>query len=135
MNRSVGGFILYIATALYLLAAGLAGIFGGKGGEFYGMVGGILGGGGLTAAIAFIFALAAIAAGALLILQLFGMEFGIVEIILIAFSILWILFILAGDIIVPLKIHPPFLGWLRALASHLMVLGAVASGTRMLGGA
>jgi hypothetical protein len=134
MHRSVGGIIFYIATALYLLAAGFIGIFGGNGGEFYGMVSSILGGGELSTVIAIIFALAATAAGALLFLQFFGMEFGIIEIILIAFCILWILFILVEDIIVPLRTHPHFLSWLRALASHLIVLGAVATGTRKLGG-
>ena len=133
MNRSIGGFILYIATALYLLAAGITGLFS-KGGEFYGMVSGILGGGGLSTAIAIIFALAAVAAGVLLILQLFGMEFGIIEIILIAFAVLWILFILVSDVIIPLRSHPPFWGWLRALAGHLVILGAIATGTRVLGG-
>jgi hypothetical protein len=134
MNRSIGGFILYIATALYLLAAGVIGIFAGRGGEFYGMVSGILGGGGLSTVIAIIFALAAIAAGVLLILQLFGMEFGIIEIILLAFAVLWVLFILVGDIINPLRTHPDLWVWLRNLASHLVVLGAIITGTRTFGG-
>jgi hypothetical protein len=134
MNRSIGGFILYIATALYLLAAGVIGIFAGRGGEFYGMVSGILGGGGLSTIIAVIFALAAIAAGVLLILQLFGMEFGIIEIILLAFAVLWVLFILVGDIINPLRTHPDLWVWLRTLASHLVVLGAIITGTRTFGG-
>jgi hypothetical protein len=133
MNRSIGGFILYIATALYLLAAGINGLLG-RGGEFYGMISGILGNGGLSTAIALIFALAAVVAGVLLLLQLFGMEFGIIEFILIAFAILWIVFILVNDIIVPLKGHPNFWVWLRDLAGHLVVLGAIASGTRALGG-
>ena len=134
MSRSIGGFILFIATALYLLAAGITGIFGGKGGEFYGMVSGILGGGGLSTVIAIIFAVAAAVAGVLLILQLFGMEFGITEIILIAFAILWVIFIIASDIIVPLRAHPNFWAWLRTLAAHLVVLGAIVSATRTLGG-
>jgi hypothetical protein len=134
MNRSFGGFILYIATALYLLAAGVMGLFAGRGGEFYGMVSGILGGGGPSTFIAIIFAIAAIVAGVLLLLQLFGMEFGIIEIILIAFGILWILFILVSDVINPLKTHPDLWAWLRTLASHLVVLGAIISGTRTFGG-
>ena len=133
MNRSIGGFILYIATALYLLAAGLIGIFS-RGGEFYVMVSSIFGGGGLATIIGIIFAVAAIAAGVLLILQLFGMEFGIIEIILIVFAILWIIFIVVFDILGLLRGHPSFLGWLSALALHLMVLGAIASGTRAFGG-
>ena len=133
MNRSIGGFILYIATALYLLAAGVIGIFS-KGGEFYAMVSGILGGGGISYVIAIVFAIIAIAAGVLLLLQLFGMEFGIIEIILIAFSVLWIIFIIVFDVIVPLRAHPNFFDWLRTLAGHLVILGAIASGTRALGG-
>lgn len=133
MNRSIGGFILYIATALYLLAAGLRGIFG-KGGEFYGMVSGIFVGGGLSAAIAVVFSLAAIAAGVLLILQLFGTEFGIIEIILMVFSVLWIIFIVVFDILGFFRGQVTFLGWLGTLALHLMVLGALASGTKAFGG-
>jgi hypothetical protein len=132
MNRSIGGFILYIATALYLLAAGLIGIFT-KGGEFYMMVGSIFGGGNLTSIIAMIFAVAAIAAGVLLLLQLFGIEFGIIEIILIAFAILWIIFIIVVDIFGLFK-GVKFLPWLGGLAMHLMVLGAIATGTRAFGG-
>ena len=134
MNRSIGGFILYIATALYLLAAGVTGFFT-KGGEFYEMVSGILGGGGVSTAIAIIFALAAAVVGVLLLLQLFGMEFSIIEFILIAFIILWILFILVSDVILPLKSSPGFWAWLRMLASHLVILGAIVSATRSFGGA
>ena len=133
MNRSIGGFILYIATALYLLAAGVLGIFS-KGGEFSAMVNSIFGGGALSSIIGFIFALAAIAAGALLIVQLFGIEFGIIEIILIAFAVLWFIFIVVIDIVIPLRIHPHFFDWLRTLAGHLIVLGAIVSGTRAFGG-
>ena len=133
MNRSIGGFILYIATALYLLTAGLFGIVG-RGGEFYKMVATILGGGGLTTFIAIVFSLAAIAAGVLLILQLFGMEFGIIEIILVSFAVLWIIFIIVVDVLGLFRGPGNFLGWLSGLALHLMVLGAIASGTRMFGG-
>jgi hypothetical protein len=133
MNRSIGGFVLYLATALYLLAAGIIGLFG-KGGEFYGMTSGIFGGSGFSSALAIIFSLAAVAAGILLLLQLFGMEFGIIEIILIAFTILWIVFILVVDIIIPLKTHPAFWSWLWTLASHLIVLGAIVSATKAFGG-
>lgn len=133
MNRSVAGFVMYIGTALYLLVAGVAGIFG-RGGDISAMVGALLGGGGLATAIAIIFSLAALVAGVLLLLQVFGMEFGIIEIILIVFSILWIVFIIVMDIIVPLRSHPAFWTWLGALASHLIVLGVIASGTRFFGG-
>jgi hypothetical protein len=130
MNRSIAGFILYIGTALYLLTAGVAGIFF-KGGEIYGMVGTIFGGGNLTTIIAIIFSLAVLVAGALLLLQLFGMEFGIIEPILFAFAILWIVFIVVGDI---LKGGSLGWDWLRNLAFHLMILGVIASGTRAFGG-
>jgi len=134
MGRSIGGFILYIATALYLLAAGIIGIFGGSGGEFYGMVSGILGGGGISTVIAIIFAVAAVVAGVMLILQLFGIVFRITEILMLAFAILWIIFIVVGDIIVPLRTQPNFWVWLRTLASHLVVFGAIVSATRTFGG-
>ena len=133
MNRSIGGFVLYIGIALYLLAVGLLGIFGSSG-EIGFMVGSIFGGGGLSTAIAIIFSLAAIIAGVLLILQLFGMEFGIINIILIAFAILWILFIIVHDILGLLKgNHPGILFWLKDLAIHLVVLGAIATGTSIFG--
>ena len=133
MNRSIGGFILYIATALYLLAAGIIGLSG-KGGEFYGMTSGIFGGGSFSTTLAIIFSLAAVVAGVLLLLQIFNMSFGIIEIILVAFAILWILFIVVVDIIIPLKGRLDLWVWLRTLASHLIVLGAIASGTSFFGG-
>jgi len=134
MNRSISGFVIYIATALYLLAAGVIGLFSREGGEFYGMTSGIFGGGGFASALAVIFSLAAVVVGILLLLQLFGMEFRIIEPILIAFAILWILFIVMSDVIYPLKNPQKFWVWLRGLASHLFVLGAVASGTKLFGG-
>jgi len=131
MNRSIGGFILYIATALYLLATGIIGLFG-KGGDIFGMVG-VIFSGGLATALVFIFSLAAVVAGILLLLQLFGMEFGLIEPILIAFAILWIIFIIVADLIGGLKSGPSW-GWLATLGSHLIVLGAIASGTSLFGG-
>jgi hypothetical protein len=133
MNRSISGFIIYIATALYLLAAGVTGVFF-KTGEFYSMTRGIIGVGGFASSLALVFSLAAVVAGVLLLLQLFGLRFGMIEILLIAFSVLWALFILVIDIILPLRSHPNFWNWLRTLASHLVVLGAIASGTRLFGG-
>jgi hypothetical protein len=130
MNRSIAGFILYIGTALYLLTAGVAGIFG-QGGQIVEMTKIF---GGLSTAIAIIFSLAALVAGALLLLQLFGMEFGIIEVILLAFSILWIIFIIVIDIIGPLGSRVNFWEWLSQLAGHLIVLGVIASGTRAFGG-
>jgi len=131
MNRSIGGFILYIATALYLLAAGIIGLTG-NGGEFAGMVD-VIFNGGIVTALGYIFSVAAVVAGVLLLLQLFGMEFGLIEPILIAFAILWIIFILVLDIIGGLGKGLSW-GWLRDLAGHLIVLGAIASGTSMFGG-
>lgn len=135
MNRSIGSLILYIATALYLLAAGVIGlVVSENGGEFYTMVSGIFGRGEFSSVLAIIFSVAAAVAGVLLLLQLFGVQFGIIEIILIAFSILWILFIVVLDIIIPLKDQPEFWGWLRTTAVHLVILGAIASGTSAFGG-
>ena len=133
MNRSIGGFILYIGIALYLLAMGLIGIFG-QGGEFNVMVSSIFGGGGLSTAIAIIFSVVAIIAGILLLLQMFGMEFGVIEIILIVFAVLWIIFIVVHDILGLFKGSGNFLFWLSGLAIHLVVLGAIATGTRLMGG-
>jgi len=134
MNRSIAGFIMYIGTALYLLVAGVAGL--GKGGgaiqEMFSAIN--LFKGGPASVLVFIFSLAALVAGILLLLQLFGMEFGIIEIILIAFTILWIVFIIVADIIDPLGSGTKFWGWLSSLAGHLIVLGVIASGTRFFGG-
>ena len=132
MNRSIGGFILYIGIALYLLTAGLIGIIG-NGGEFSFMVTSIFGGGGLSTTIAIVFSLAAIIAGVLLILQLFGMEFPLINIILIVFSVLWILFIIVHDVLGLLRGSGNFLHWLSGLAIHLVVLGAIATGTSIFG--
>jgi len=128
MNRSIGGFILYIATALYLLAGGVGGLFF-KTGAVYGMAGGLFGG---VAAI--VFSLAALVAGILLLLQLFGMEFGLIEPILIGFAILWLIFIIVADFVGGIGTGNAFWAWLATLASHLIVLGAIASGTSMFGG-
>ena len=133
MNRSIGGFILYIGIALYLLAAGLIGIFS-SGGEFSMMVGSIFGVGGLSTIVAIIFSVAAIVAGVLLILQLFGMEFGITNIILIVIAVLWILFIIVHDVLGLFRGPGSFLSWLSVFAIHLVVLGAIASGTSIFGG-
>jgi len=131
MNRSIGGFILYIATALYLLAAGIIGLLG-KGGEFAGMVD-VIFNGDIVTILGYIFSVAALVAGVLLLLQLFGMEFGIIEPILIGFAILWIIFIIVADLIGGLKSGLSWT-WLATLASHLIVLGAIASGTSAFGG-
>jgi len=127
MNRSIGGFILYIATALYLLAGGVGGLFF-KAGEIYGIAGGLFG---VVGAI--VFSLAALVAGVLLLIQLFGMEFGIIEFILIGFAVLWVIFIIVADFLGGFG-KPDFWSWLGALAAHLIVLGTIASGTRAFGG-
>jgi len=127
MNRSIGGFILYIATALYLLAGGVGGLFFKTGAvndlaKILGPVGVV------------VFSVAALVAGILLLLQLFGMEFGIIEPILIGFAILWIVFIVVIDFVGGIGAGNKFWEWLGILASHLIVLGTIASGTSMFGG-
>jgi len=136
MNRSIGGFVLYIGTALYLLANGILGIFFGakSGGEFNAILSTIFGGGSATTTVAIIIGILAIVAGVALLLRLFGIDFAFVEIILIGFCILWLLYIIFADIIHPIMSPPNFFVWLAQLAAHLIVLGAFVSSTYSFGG-
>jgi hypothetical protein len=137
MNKSIGGYVLIVGTALYLLANGVLGIFFGSqsGGEFYTIFASIFGdGGGATRTIAIIIAILAIVAGVALLLRLLGVELAFVEIILIGFCILWLLYMIFADIIHPITTQPNFFIWLAQFATHLIILGAFVTSTYTFGG-
>lgn len=142
MSR-IGCLLLNIAVALYLFANGILGftqknvnVFGNQvqGGEFGKMMHTIFGRGDLTNVLTIVVSIAAVAAGLLLLLALFKVEIPITDLILFIFVIIWVVFIVIVDIIHPLQNKTEVLPYLVQLSSHLMVLGALVSSTKRLGG-
>ena len=133
MNRSIGAFILQLSVALYLFATGILGLTGYGGGEIRVAAGAIFRGN-AASLIVIILAVCAVAAGILLILELFRIEFNITEVLLIILIIVWIVFIFLIDIIHPITNRMPnFVDYLRGLGSHLMVLGGMICATKRFG--
>ncbi|AEF81092.1 hypothetical protein [Leadbettera azotonutricia] len=138
MNKSIGVFVLNIATALYLLATGIIGLAGRSwkniaGGEIRQAVEGIFKRGNLREILIVVLAIAAIAAAAFILLRLFGIEVAITELLLIILMIVWLVFIILIDII-PLFDGKNFVDFLRSIGAHLMVLGGMALATEKFGG-
>ena len=132
MNRSIGAFILQLSVALYLFATGILGFR--QVGEIRTAALAIFKPGGLTDIIVILIAVCAVAAGVLLILELFKIEFNITEVLLIILIVVWAVFILLIDIIHPISNRmPDFVDYLRGLGSHLMVLGGMICATKRFG--
>jgi len=141
MNR-LGLFLLNIAVSLYLFANGILGINNNSKwvnkGEFYNMVSTIFGRGDFTNVLTIILSVCAIVAGVFLLLTLFRNNLAVTDLILLVFIVLWVIFIVIVDIIRPMSGNSVFgktepLDYLRQLAAHLMVLGALISSTRRFG--
>jgi hypothetical protein len=136
MNKSIGIVLLNIATALYLLATGIMGfsdrLF--KSGEIRDAVKEVFGRGDVSSAVAIILSVCAIAAGAFILLRLFGVNIPITELLLVILMIVWLVFILLTDLVPLFKGSRDFVGFLRTIASHLMVLGGMALATERFGG-
>jgi hypothetical protein len=142
MNR-LGLFLLNIAVSLYLFANGILGINNSSKwvnkGEFYNMVSTIFGRGDFTNVLTIILSVCAIVAGVFLLLTLFRNNLAVTDLILLVFIVLWVIFIVIVDIIRPMSGNSVFgkteqpLEYLRQLAAHLMVLGALISSTRRFG--
>ena len=143
MNKSIGGFLLFISTALYLLATGVLGLTEKSlfknftrdgGGEIRRAVSALFKGN-LAETLIIILAVLAIAAGAFLLLKFFGIDIPVTELLLIILAIVWVVFIIMIDVVYPLNNKGAnFIDWLRSIGSHLMVLGALLLATERFGG-
>ena len=144
MNKSIGGYFLFLATALYLLATGILGLAGknlkdlvGKGGsEIRQAITAMSIKGNLAETLIVIFSILAIAAGAFILLKFFGIEIPMTELLLVILAIFWLVFIIMFDIVKPLDSNSKinFVDWMRSIGSHLMVLGALLLATERFGG-
>ena len=138
MNKSIGHFILQISVALYLFATGILGLSGTswfrEGGEIRQAVTAIFKGN-AAEVVTVVLAVCAIAAGILLLLELFGASFNVTELLLVILMIVWVVFIFLKDIYYPLN-HKigNFAEYLLGLGSHLMVLGGMACASKRFSG-
>ena len=139
MNKSISLIVLQVSVALYLFTTGILG-FNGKGflgigdGEIRQAVSAIFRGN-LAEILIIILAVCAIAAGILLLLDLFGIEIEIIELILLILMIVWVVFIILIDIVHPIqKGISNFVDYLRGLGVHLMVLGGMLCTSKRFGG-
>jgi hypothetical protein len=150
MNKSLGVYITHIAVALYLLANGILGLMektlwqrirlaGGArnatGNEITDILTRIFGAGDLTKTLIVLFSVLAVAGGVFLLLELFGIKIPAVEIILLVFMVVWLAFIALSDVVYTFRDtrNFAFLPWLKTLASHLVVLGALVSASHKFG--
>jgi hypothetical protein len=139
MNRSIGVFLLNVATALYLLATGIIGLSGKSlksllsGGEIRTAVSGVIKGD-FAEVLIVILAICAIAAAVFILLRLFGISVPVTELVLVVLMIVWVVFIILVDCIPLFKGKANFVDFLRTFGSHLMVLGGMALATERFGG-
>ena len=136
MNKGIGGFLLNIALAIYLLATGILGLTGRKffpDGEIRKAVTSLFKGD-FAEILIVVLAIVAIAAGAFILLKFFGISIPMTELLLIILAIVWVVFIIMIDIVYPINKGANFVDWLRSLGSHLMVLGGITLATERFGG-
>ena len=136
MNKSIGGFLLNIAVAMYLLATGILGLSGRKffpDGEIRRAVTSLFKGD-IAELLIVILAVVSIAAGAFILLKFFGIVLPVTELLLVILAIVWIVFIVMIDIVYALNKGVNFVDWLRSLGSHLMVLAGIVLATERFGG-
>ncbi|MDR3247880.1 MAG: hypothetical protein LBT39_03750 [Treponema sp.] len=150
MKRSLGAYVTHIAVALYLLVVGIlgltektvwqkirlaAGARNATGNEVVDTLAQVFGTGDLTKTLIVVFSVLAIAGGAFLLLELFQIKVPAVDAILLVFLIVWVVFIVLSDVVNPFKNtrNFVFLPWLRILASHLVVLGALITASHRFG--
>ena len=132
MNR-ISLILLNIAAALYLFANGIMGVGKDRSGEFVTMVRAIFGRSDIAPILIVVLSVCGIAAGILLLLSLFKIEFPIKDILLLVFIIVWVVFIVSVDIIGPLQGSVAFLPYLVRVSTHLMVLGTLLTSTKRFG--
>jgi hypothetical protein len=137
MNKGIGAFLLNAAVAAYLFATGILGLTGKKflsDGEIRRAVS-ALARGNFAEALVVILSVAAIVAGAAVLLKFFGLAFPMAEASLFILALLWMVFIVMADIYLPLAGKGGnFVEWLRNLGSHLMVLSGILLAAGRFGG-
>jgi len=137
MNKSIGLFVLQISVTLYLFATGILGLSGKtwfRENEIRRAVSAIFKGN-VAEIFIVIIAICAIAAGVLLLLDLFNVELPVTDLVLLVLMIVWVVFIFLVDIYYPLNQKGSNLvDYLRQLGSHLMVLGGMACVSKQFGG-
>jgi len=138
MNKSIGGFLLNIAVAIYLLATGILGLTGRKffpDGEIRRAVTSLFKGD-FAEILIVILGVLAIAAGAFILMKFFGIVIPVTELILIILAIVWIVFIIMIDVVYPINKSRGvnFVDWMRSFGSHLMVLAGIILSTERFGG-
>ncbi|MDL2228985.1 hypothetical protein LJC14_01915 [Treponema sp. OttesenSCG-928-L16] len=129
MKRNIGSMVLQISLALYLFANGIL-LFSDRGNELTGVIRSIFGRGDFPTFLGYVFGACAIVAGVFLLLEFFSIEIAVTDLILLIFTIIWIVFIVLVDIINPISRSfkgMSFASYLISLSSHLMVLGAIVS--------
>ncbi|MDR3020760.1 MAG: hypothetical protein LBU66_07645 [Treponema sp.] len=133
MNR-IGNYLLNIAVALYLFSNGIAGF--NENSHFAGMINTIFGKGDLSNVLTIILSICAIAAGIFMLMKLFRVQIRVTDLLLMVFVCVWTVFIVLVDIIGPMNQGKSSfnLEFMMRVASHLMVLGALASSTKRFGG-
>jgi len=138
MNKSIGGVLLNIAVAVYLLATGILGLTGRKffpDGEIRRAVTSLFKGD-LAETLIVVLGVISIAAGAFILMKFFGIVIPVTELVLIILAVVWIVFILMIDIVYPLN-HSKnvnFVDWMRTFGAHLMVLAGIILSTERFGG-
>jgi hypothetical protein len=138
MNKSIGGIILNVAVAAYLLATGILGISGRKffpDGEIRKAVTAMFKGDAAEIVIVIISVLA-IAAGAFIVIKFIGIQIPFGELALVVLALVWVVFIILMDFVQPFggnkKVN--MVEWLRTFGTHLMVLGGISLSTERFGG-
>jgi hypothetical protein len=149
MKRSLGAYIIHAAVALYLLADGILGLAEQSlwqrarlalsrttGNEIVDTLVRLFGNGDLTRTLIILFSVLAIAGGLFLLLELFGIRIRAVNVIILIFLVVWLVFIVLSDVVPAFRATRDFvfLPWLRVFASHLAVLGALISASHKFGG-
>ena len=143
MNKGISGIVINIATAVYLIAAGIL-CFVTKGflsnfkfarGPIYSAVTQIFDGKfGQTLAV--ILAIIAIIGGILILLRMFGLKVPMVNLCMIILAVLWVLIIVLHDIIMPMRIKSDYGFWtfLLSIATNGLILGGILQSTEQFGG-
>ena len=116
----IGIFLWKLAVGLYLIANGVLGFIG-KGGDFQVILTNTMK---FPSIIATIVAVFALIAGILVIIEMFGMAFRLLDIIALVLAIIWAVYIIIGIISWIRDIDSlSFWGMLQRLGVHTMVLG------------
>jgi hypothetical protein len=150
MKRSLGVYVTHVAVALYLLADGFRGLAektlwqkiklavgsrNAAGNEIVDALTQVFGTGDFTKTLIVLFSILAVAGGIFLLLELLGIKIPAVDIIILVFLIVWLVFIVLSDVVYAFRDtrNFVFLSWLRVFASHLVVLGALISASHKFG--